>query len=264
MNPNKARSNSEGKAFLREALALEQEVLIRQLQLSFQSITHSGTMGDVNEEHFIRFLRRTLPRRYGVEQGIVIDCHGATSEQIDIVIYDPQYTPPLLDQQNHRYILAEAVYAVLEVKPEINKTYLTYAADKARSGRLLHRTSVPIPHAGGRYAAKPLFPILGGIVASRVEWSDGLHSSAFANSLASLQGNQTLSVGVALEDRAFDLAYDTFNLQLTHGPLSLSTSKQGSLAWFLFNLLKRLQDLGTCPAVDWHQYREVLCAIPQG
>lgn len=261
MNPNKTRSTIDGRKFLCEALALEQSVLAAQLNLSLQSITHSGTMGEVNEEHFIRFLRRTLPRRYGVEQGIVIDCYGATSDQIDIVIYDPQYTPPLLDQQNHRYILAEAVYAVLEVKPAMNKKYLTDAADKARSVRALHRTSVPIPHAGGMYSPKPLFPILGGIVASRVEWSDGLNSSAFAEILASLQGNQTLSVGVALEDRAFDLAYDTFNLQLTHGPLSLSPSKQGSLAWFLFNLLKRLQDLGTCPAVDWNEYRKVLSSM---
>jgi hypothetical protein len=264
MNPNKTRSTIDGRRFLCEALALEQSVLAAQLNLSLQSITHSGTMGEVNEEHFIRFLRRALPRRYGVEQGIVIDCHGATSDQIDIIIYDRQYTPPLLDQQNHRYILAEAVYAVLEVKPAINKSYLTYASDKARSVRALHRTSVSIPHAGGMYDPKPLFPILGGIVAARVEWSDGLNSSAFAEILASLQGNQTLSVGVALEDRAFDLAYDTFNLQLTHGPLSLSTSKQGSLAWFLFNLLKRLQDLGTCPAVDWQKYREVLGAISEG
>ncbi|MEB3242037.1 MAG: hypothetical protein VKO44_00200 [Cyanobacteriota bacterium] len=68
-------------------------------------------------------------------------------------------------------------------------------------------------------------------------------------------------MGVALEDRAFDLACDTFDLRLSHGSLSLSESKQGSLAWFLFNLLKRLQDLGTCPAVDWSRYRAVLSRI---
>jgi hypothetical protein len=261
MNPNKARSTIDGKTFLRDALALEQEVLSRQLQLSLQSITHSGKLGEVNEDHFISFLRRTLPRRYGVDQGIVIDCHGSTSEQIDIIIYDPQYTPPLLDQQNHRYILAEAVYAVLEVKPAINKTYLIKAAQKARSVRSLDRTSVPIPYAKGTYPAKPLFPILAGIVAVRAEWSDGLNSSPFAEALAALGGEQTLSVGVALEDRAFNLAYDTFDPRLSHGSLSLSASKQGSLAWFLFNLLKRLQDLGTCPAVDWNRYRAVLSGI---
>lgn len=263
MNPNKARSTIDGRRFLSEALALEQSVLAAQLNLSLQSITHSGSMGEVNEEHFISLLRRYLPNRYGVEQGVVIDSTGATSEQIDIIIYDPQYTPPLLDQQTHRYVLAEAVYAVLEVKSAINKVNLRYAANKARSVRRLSRTSIPIPHAGGTYEAKSLFPILAGIIAVRAEWNGGLKSAAFAEVLQALQGNQTLSLGLALEDRAFDLAYDTFNLQLTHGPLSLSTSKQGSLAWFLFNLLKRLQDLGTCPAVDWHQYREVLCAIPQ-
>jgi hypothetical protein len=251
MNPNKARSTIDGKTFLREALALEQSVLASQLRLSLQSITHSGTMGEVNEEHFICLLKRYLPNRYGVDQGIVIDSTGATSDQIDIIIYDPQYTPPLLDQQTHRYVLAEAVYAVLEVKPAINKDYLQYAGNKARSVRCLSRTSIPIPHAGGTYPAKPLFPILAGIVAVRAEWSDGLKSLAFSEALQALQGDHLLSIGVALEDHAFDLSFPP-------GELSFSDAIEGSLAWFLFNLLRRLQDLGTCPAVDWLRYRDVL------
>lgn len=264
VNPNKARSSIDGRRFLREALALEQNVLAAQLDLSLQSITHSGTMGEVNEEHFIRLLRRYLPNRYGVDQGIVIDSTGATSDQIDIIIYDPQYTPPLLDQQAHCYVLTESVYAVLEVKPAINKDYLHYAANKARSVRRLARTSIPIPHAGGTYPAKPLFPVLGGIVAIRAEWSDGLKSEAFAKTLQELHGDQTLSVGVALEDHAFDLAYGTFDLAMASAELSFSDSIQGSLAWFLFNLLRRLQDLGTCPAVDWNQYRQVLSTTAEG
>ena len=44
---------------------------------------------------------------------------------------------------------------------------------------------------------------------------------------------------------------------MTHESLDLSPA-ENSLAWFLFTLLKRLQDLGTCPAVDWDRYREVL------
>ncbi|MFM7639966.1 MAG: DUF6602 domain-containing protein [Cyanobium sp.] len=251
VNPNKARSSIDGRRFLREALALEQKVLAAQLDLSLQSITHSGTMGEVNEEHFISLLRRYLPNRYGVDQGIVIDSTGATSDQIDIIIYDPQYTPPLLDQQTHRYVLAEAVYAVLEVKPAINSDYLRYAANKARSVRCLSRTSIPIPHAGGTYPAKPLFPILAGIVAVRAEWSGGLKSAAFAETLQSLQGDQLLSVGLALKDHAFDLPFSS-------AELSFSEAIEGSLAWFLFNLLRRLQDLGTCPAVDWNRYRDVL------
>ena len=65
-------------------------------------------------------------------------------DQIDIIIYNAQYTPTLLDQQDHRYVTAEAVYCVLEVKPLISKTYLNYAGDKAKSVRALERTSIAI------------------------------------------------------------------------------------------------------------------------
>jgi len=97
-----------------------------------------------------RFLHY-LPKRYAADSAIVIDSTGRTSDQMDVVIYDPQYTPTLLDQHDHKYIPAEAVYAVMEVKPTVNKSYLDYAGKKAASVRRLKRTSIPIPHAGGTY-----------------------------------------------------------------------------------------------------------------
>lgn len=100
-NPNKLQSKIDGKRFLRQALALEAQVLAKKLEQSVHSITHNGLMGEVNEQHVIEVLRRYLPRRYGVSRGIVIDSNGATSDQIDIVIYDPQYTPTMLDQQRN-------------------------------------------------------------------------------------------------------------------------------------------------------------------
>lgn len=259
MNPNKRSSEAEGRQFLGRALAMEQKVLAQQLELSWHSITHNGVMGDVNEQLFIDVLRRYLPRRYGVEQGIVIDSNGNTSDQIDIVIYDPQYTPTILDQQEHRYVLAEAVYAVLEVKPEINSETLQYAADKARSVRVLERTSTTIVHSDKPNPTRPkaLFPIIAGLVAIKSGWKQGLHSSSFRQQLASHSGDATLSLGLALEDQAFTLAYATNDLDLPHGKLEFS-GEACCLAWFLFTLLKRLQDLGTCPAVDWLRYRDVL------
>jgi hypothetical protein len=263
MNPNKRLSTSDGRHFLSQGLVIEQQVLAKQLELSKHSITHNGRMGEVNEELFIDVLRRYLPRRYGIEQGIVIDSNGRTSDQIDIVIYDLQYTPPMLKQMSHRYILAEAVYAVLEVKPTLNREYLIYAANKARSVRELHRTSVQIPHAGGLYPAKPLFPILAGIVGIQAGWSDGLQSAAFRQTLEGLNGDQTLSLGLALGNQAFSLGYNTFDLQLNHGEIQFS-GPACSLAWFLFTMLRRLQDLGTCPAVDWIRYRDVISrSLPQ-
>ena len=125
----KAKDTSEidGKAFLQQSFAMQQAMLKTQLEMSSVSITHNGTMGEVNEKHFIEMIKRYLPDRYAVDTGIVIDSNGKTSDQIDVVIFDNQYTPTLLDQQNHRFIPAESVYAVFEVKPHIDKVYLEYA-----------------------------------------------------------------------------------------------------------------------------------------
>jgi hypothetical protein len=268
-NPAKRLSEDDGRAFLRQSLIQEQEVLRGQLMLSASSITHNGVKGEVNEEHFISILRRYLPRRYGVDQGIVIDSNGQTSDQIDIIIYDPQYTPPLLDQQSHRYILAEAVYAVIEAKAMINKVnIMDHAVKHAQSVRRLHRSSSRIVDARGSIdgkkscdgSAMAVFPILAGIVALDAEWNGGLNSEAFKGIITSLNGNQTISFGFAANDLAFDLAHAPFDATLAHGALTFSHI-EGSLAWFLFNLLKRLQHLGTVPAVDWNRYRAVLSGI---
>lgn len=248
MNKAKAVSRLDGKRFLREALAAEQAVLAVQLEMSARSITHNGVMGEVNEQHFLNVLRRYLPQRYEVDRGIVIDSNGATSDQIDIIIFDHQYTPTLLDQQLHRFIPAEAVYGVLEVKPTISKQYLEYAADKASSVRNLERTSMPIASAGGQLPPKQLFPILAGIVAQTAEWAEGLRADAFTAHLLSLAGSRAIDCGVALSDRSFDSC---------DGNLVLGAPGHG-LAAFLFRLLHRLQSLGTVPAVDWNKYGAVI------
>lgn len=248
MNKAKEASAVDGRTFLREALTAEQQVLLVKLDLSSKSITHNGVMGEVNEQHFIELLRRYLPKRYAVDQGIIIDCNGNTSDQIDVVVFDTQYTPTMLDQQSHRFIPAEAVYCVLEAKPCVSKEYLEYAAAKAESVRRLERTSVPIRHAGGEYPAKQPFEIVAGIVAVSADWSQGCASPALVEALSNLTGPRKIDCGLALADRSFD----------THlGSLHLSEAS-GSLAVFLFRLLHRLQGLGTVPAVDWNRYGATL------
>ena len=245
----KALSDSDGKEFLKQSFSKQQKVLQSQLDMSTTSITHNGTMGDVNEQCFIEIIRKYLPDRYAVDTGIVIDSMGKTSDQIDVVIYDNQYTPTLLDQQGHRFIPAESVYAVLEVKPTIDKGYLEYAGNKARSVRELHRTSVGIPHAGGIYPPKAHFEILAGIVATEIDWVDGFGSS-FDRNLALLTSMNKLDCGLAVSGGCFDtFAVDN---SVTKGP------EENSLIYFLFRLLQKLQSLGTVPAIDWNQYAEQL------
>lgn len=245
MTPAKALSENDGRRFLQEAFLKDQTVLSANLEFAERSITHDGKRGDVTENHFLDALRRYLPRRYSAGSAIIIDSLGHTSDQIDIVIYDQQFTPVLLDQHHHKYVPAEAVYAVLEVKPTINREYLQYAGGKAASVRKLHRTSCPIVHAGGTYPPKPLFPIMAGIVAAKIDWADSF-GATFLENHALLLGDETVDCGLALNGGAFD----TFAGAgvYTYAP------PQNGLIFFLFRMLQRLQSVGSVPAIDWNAY----------
>jgi hypothetical protein len=203
-NPAKAVSSKDGKRFLQDAFHEQQKVLKAQLEFAKKTITHDGKCGDVTEKHFLATLRSYLPNRYAVDSAIVIDSKGHTSDQMDVVIYDCQYTPCLLDQHDHKYIPAEAVYAVLEVKPEINTKYLAYAGKKAESVRQLHRTSIPIPHAGGVYPAKVLFPISAGLVAANISWKDGF-GKTFSKQFSALKDKRALDSVLAVSAASYDV-----------------------------------------------------------
>jgi hypothetical protein len=235
--------------FLREAFATEQECLVPKLKSS-NRIVHAGDRGEVNEQHFIDFLRKYLPNRYTVEKAIVLDSEGSVSDSIDVVVFDRQYTPTLLDNDKHRYVPAEAVYAIFECKPKIDKGYLEYAGDKAASVRKLKRTSVDIYTASGKIPAKQHFEIVAGILAIEVDWAEGFKSDAFDQVHKSLTGERAIDCGFAAKGASFD----TFAAQgaFTLGP------KDNALAFFAFRLLWKLQSLATVPAVNWMAYANQL------
>lgn len=249
-NPAKTVSDKDGKRFLQQAFHEQQKVLQAHLEYAKKTITHDGKCGDVTEKHFLQTLAAYLPNRYAVDSAIVIDSKGQTSDQMDVVIYDCQYTPCLLDQHDHKYIPAEAVYAVLEVKPEINAKYLAYAGDKAKSVRRLHRTSIPIPHAGGVHPAKPLFPITAGLIAADIGWKDGF-GKTFTKRFNALKGDCRLDSVLAVSRASFDV-YET---------KPLVVDGNNALVFFLFRLLQKLQSLGTVPAIDWNAYASQLANV---
>ncbi len=248
MSNPKILSETDGKQFVQDSFAAQQAVLKAELDLSRKSITHMGERGEVDERHVIKILRQYLPARYSVESGIVIDSCGATSDQTDVVIFDRQYTPTLLDQHDHKYIPAEAVYVVFECKPTINKVYLEYAGEKAESVRKLHRTSLPVVHSDGVKDPKKLFKIPAGIIASEVEWADGFGKS-FLENHALLTDDKSLECGLSVSGHAFD-CFNRGNYTYANG--------KNALVFFLFRLLQKLQALGTVPVIDWNAYASQL------
>lgn len=245
-NPENTPRNAE---FLRESFATEQECLVPRLKSS-NRITHAGDRGEVNEQHFIDFLRKYLPNRYTVEKAIVLDSEGSVSDSIDVVVFDRQYTPTLLDNDKHRYVPAEAVYGVFECKPTIDKGYLEYAGDKAASVRRLKRTSIDICTASGKIPAKPHFEIVSGILAIDADWAEGFNSAAFKKAHQTLTGNRRVDCGFAASGASFDVFADAGTY--TFGP------SDNALAFFAFRLLSKLQSLATVPAVDWMAYANQL------
>lgn len=246
--PDSHLSKTRGMEFLQRAFASEQSCLVAKLRSS-DRIVHDGDRGEVNEQYFIEVLRNYLPNRYSVHKATILDSEGQVSDSIDLVVHDRQYTPTMLGSDSHRYIPAEAVYAVFECKPTIDKAYLEYAGEKAASVRRLKRTSVRIAHAGGYYDPKPHFEIIAGILAIDVDWKDGFTTS-FEHHHGELTGHNRLNCGLAVAGHSFD----TFNA----GGEYTYCKSENALVYFLFRLLNQLQSLGTVPAIDWNAYASQL------
>lgn len=231
-----------------------QKQMISKHMTNRRGIGHPGTKGDASELNWIEWLKTYLPKRYCVDKAFVIDCNGNISDQIDIVIYDQQYSPFVFNQDGAIYIPAESVYAVFEVKQELNKSHVDYAGKKAESVRELTRTSIPIIHAGGSFPAKEPKEILAGILTLNSSWADPIGSS-LDSCLKNLNEKQRLNIGCILECGSFLINY-------TEGipEIKKSTKEEAFISFFL-NLLMELQKVGTITAMDIMRYAQVLDSI---
>ena len=152
---------------LRKLFLHLQDQLATRLQSNRAMIDHPGAKGSATEEGWREMLGEYLPKRYCVSKAFVIDADGGQSDEIDLVVYDRQYSPFLFKQDGAIFIPAESVYAVFEVKQSLTAQNVGYAIEKAASVRRLRRTSVTITHVAGTSDPRPLFPILAGLLDSR-------------------------------------------------------------------------------------------------
>lgn len=205
---------------------------------------HPGTKGDASEAVWLELLQTYLPQRYQATSAHVVDSTGAFSDQIDVVVFDRQYSPFIFKFQGQTVIPAESVYAVFEAKQSINAEQVAYAKEKVMSVRSLHRTSLPIPHAGGTYPPKPLQHILGGLLTLESDWKPGL-GDALEKALTSGDGSDRLDLGCVA-------AHGIFSCD---GAACATLTPMGKPATaFLFELIARLQENATVPMIDIRAY----------
>src|SRR3984957_14012829 len=179
---------------LSQLLTSLHEDIQRRLATVRKTFKHPGSKGDASENVWISLLDTYLPKRYQAAKAHVVDSQGAFSQQIDVVVFDRQYSPFIFTYEDQTIIPAESVYAVFEAKQTANAALVKYAQEKVASVRRLHRTSLPIPYAKGVYPPKPLIPILGGLLTFESEWSPPLGPS-FEKALSADAGDGRLDLG---------------------------------------------------------------------
>lgn len=234
---------------LEQLLASLHEDIQQKLSIVRRTIHHPGSKGDASEEVWLELLQTYLPKRYEAAKAHVVDSRGQFSEQIDVVVFDRQYSPFIFTFQGQKIIPAESVYAVFEAKQTIDLGLVNYAQDKVASVRRLHRTSLPIPHAGGTYPAKPPIAVLGGILTFESEWNPAM-GAPLAAALNAGTGDRQLDLGCIASHGHFSRDPET-------GSYSFAQESRAATA-FLFKLISRLQFSGTVPMIDVDAYAEWL------
>ena len=104
----------------------------RQLAAARKSIVHPGSKGAASERLWLELFEKYLPRRYRAASAHIVDSLGAVSDQIDVVVFDRQYSPLMLELGGQTIVPAECVYAVFEVKQEINRETIALRFGESR------------------------------------------------------------------------------------------------------------------------------------
>ena len=230
---------------LKDIFANLNDDIHRRLETSRQSFAHPGTKGDASENVWLGILDEYLPKRYKVDKAHVVDSQGACSEQIDVVVYDAQYSPPIFCYEGQTIIPAESVYAVFEAKQTLNAEHVKYARKKVSSVRRLQRTSLPIPHAGGTYPRKQLIPICGGLLTLDSDWNPALGKPLLAK-LGNGDDCDRLDLGCVAAHGYFKFDGKKKEYEVYKGGKPVAV--------FLLALISQLQSNGTVPMIDMQAY----------
>lgn len=251
-----------------------QKQMSAQLNTNREFIEHPGSKGDALENAWIEWLRKYLPNRYCVDKAIVIDHEGNTSHQMDIVIYDNWFTPFIFNQNGFYYIPAEGVYAVFEVKPDIQgnvgqKTYLDYAGEKIESVRVLKREAASFINGGTKYNPRPLTKILGGILSSTNSYTHQ-NNDTIEKHLKQLNNLRSIDLGCIADFGSFYIDYNPneeikkvgqepyldFYSNRKFNKIKFSNADHSFVTFFM-QLTRYLQQaIGTIPAINLNKYLE--------
>ena len=95
-------------------LKMERELVT---QLNYDVTNHQLTAGSYREEIWVNFFGRIVPKKFNIARSVfIIDSNHEISNEVDIAIYDEQYTPYIFNYGMIKFIPIEAVSAVVQCK----------------------------------------------------------------------------------------------------------------------------------------------------
>ena len=99
------------------------KMMVEEMNLASE---HDSTTGNYREEMWVKFFRSILPQKFSLAQGVlIIDSGGHVSKEVDIAVFDEQYTPYVFQYNTLKFIPIEAVALVIECKSSrLNKDNL--------------------------------------------------------------------------------------------------------------------------------------------
>lgn len=124
---------------------MSQKMIIEWEQIK-SSVSHAGLKGTSLETEFKEFLRKYLPKSLEISSGIVVDSTGKESKQLDVIIHDALKTPMMFNENDVKVIPVECVYAIIEVKANIESTNTVDGIyENMKSVKDLEKTSYVVP-----------------------------------------------------------------------------------------------------------------------
>ena len=80
-------------------------------------VKHGTTLGSSREYIWKSLFERIVPKKFNIDRSVfIIDSYGNISKEVDLAIYDEQYTPYIFCYGTIKFIPIEAVSAVIECK----------------------------------------------------------------------------------------------------------------------------------------------------
>jgi hypothetical protein len=120
------------------------EKLSATLSGSYNTIfEHGSSVGDTREKALIEFLKKVMPGVYGFSPGEVFDEHDARSRQLDLIIYDTNYSVIFSDGTGKILAPVESTYGFISVKSTLSTGGFAKAVNEINSYEGLHRQIPP-------------------------------------------------------------------------------------------------------------------------